>query len=94
MTSQPLKLDKATLIPLAMVGSIVLATIYGTRWVTTAEARMDQQSTVLRELANAVANNTTLLREATADRWTKADMHNWVEQLSDSNEAIRVPLVR
>ncbi len=101
MPSQDTKIDKTTLVPLAMVASIVLATVYGTRWVTTAETQMQEQAEALGEQSNAIKNladaverNTELFTTATNDRWRRADEVRQWERFAADNPDLRVYVPR
>ena len=88
-TKAPLfQLDRSTLVPLGLLVAVVVSSISATVWINTRLLELgfsiQKVNDRLTELQQQVSNGSN-------DRWTAADMRNWVDLANASNAALKLP---
>ena len=78
-------LDRATLVPIGLLISVVLSAIAATTWIQGTLLDLDHKIELLNGKLGTLANDM-------ANRWTLRDMAAWAELLQAKNTSLTIPV--
>ena len=88
MTTEKIPIiSKQTLVPLSMAAALVIAAW----WVSNATHKVELQLLVMNNRIGQLEEHVGEFKEATSDRWRRADMIQWAKMLAAGNPEMKIP---